>query len=435
MRSPMTDRDSRLLLWQRVREYAVPVSMIESATARRRVGDWAGACSAARLDVDVNLRSAVRVYGREVAAAIRADLRHLAPELLRWHMPRIAPDGLLRPGLTISLVRYEPADFDRPAGAVQLVVRTPPGWADGGQRMSLALWDRSRVGSGAHRPPHPDRRFRMDLHRHLWDVRRAGELRARAGLSPHARGWAVDRWADEAALLLSAEGLAAGRVAVQLGGGARRLLDVGTGAGRGSASCQVLPDAATWSLPDQELLRAGLVTADRLHPLVAAALAPDGALPTDRTRPGAPPRSNPHARLVDCRGARHRIGLAGGVLTPLDHDPAEIRREELLAALTGTPLPCLRAIDQAYRNPESLPDVRARLDHGDVTGALSTVEALLGPGALLRDGALRDEIEDAAHRRLAYGLFRSGLVGLGPYGLPRRSPAAARPHRGRTNSR
>jgi hypothetical protein len=45
------------------------------------------------------------MYGREVAAAIRADLRHLAPELLRWHMPRIAPDGLLRPGLTVGGAR------------------------------------------------------------------------------------------------------------------------------------------------------------------------------------------------------------------------------------------------------------------------------------------------------------------------------------------
>jgi hypothetical protein len=424
MHSPMADRDSRLLLWQRVRRYAVPVSMIESATVRRQVGDWAGACSAARVDVDLSVKSAATRYGRETAAAIRADLRHLAPELLRWHMPRIAPDGLLRPGLTVPLARYE---LGRPTGPVQLVVRTPPGWADGGQRMSLALWDRSTAGTGSHPHSHPDRRFRMDLHRHLWDARRAGELRLRASLSPHARGWAVDRWSDEAALLLSAEGLTAGRVAVRLGGGTRRLLEVGTGAPRGRA--QVLPDAATWSLPDQELLRAGLVGADGLHPLVAAALVPDG------TGPGARPRVEPGARPVDCRGARHRIGLVDGVLRPLDHDPAEIRREELLAALTGSPLPCLRAIDVAHRNPESLPDVRARLDHGDVAGALSTVEELLGPAAVLRDGALRDELEHAAQRRIAYGLFRSGLVGVGPYGPPRRRPDDVRRHGRRNTSR
>ena len=138
MRSLAMDWDSRLLFWQRVREYAVPPSMIESATARRRVGDWAGACSAARVDVDFNLRSAAHVYGQEVVARIRADLRHLAPDLLRWHMPRIAPDGLLRPGLTVSLARY---DLAGRSASAHLVVRTPPGWADAGQRMSLGLWE------------------------------------------------------------------------------------------------------------------------------------------------------------------------------------------------------------------------------------------------------------------------------------------------------
>ncbi|NUP41538.1 MAG: hypothetical protein HOY76_32050, partial [Streptomyces sp.] len=92
--------DPRLSFWQRVREFAVPPSMIETATTRRLVGDWAGACAAAGLDVDLNLRSVARSHGRELAAQVRADLRRLAPDLLRWHMPRIAPDGLLRPGLT-----------------------------------------------------------------------------------------------------------------------------------------------------------------------------------------------------------------------------------------------------------------------------------------------------------------------------------------------
>ena len=65
------------------------------------VGDWAGACAAARVDVDLDLRAVARAHGSEFAAQVRADLRHLAPDLLRWHLPRIAPDGLLRPGLTV----------------------------------------------------------------------------------------------------------------------------------------------------------------------------------------------------------------------------------------------------------------------------------------------------------------------------------------------
>lgn len=140
--------DSRLSFWPRVREFAVPPSMIDTATARRRAGDWAGACAAAGVDADLNPRSVARSYGQDVAARIRADLRHLAPDLLRWHMPRIAPDGLLRPGLTIGLVRYDTEGRDgvRP---LYLVARTPPAWADGGQRISLALWDRPRGARSA----------------------------------------------------------------------------------------------------------------------------------------------------------------------------------------------------------------------------------------------------------------------------------------------
>jgi len=411
MRSRNADGESRLSCWLRVREFAVPPSMIESATARRADGDWAGACAAARVDVDLNLRSLARTRGAELAARIRADLRNLAPDLLRWHLPRIAPDGLLRPGLTISLARY--------GGDLHLVARTPPAWADAGQRFSLALWDRAEAGAA-----HPDRRFRLDLHRHLWDARRAADLRVRSGVEsrdpPAAvpRGCAVDRWAAEAAILLRAEGRTDGSVSVRFGG-RRRLILEATGAGmlrvapgavRGwAAALPVLPDAATWVLPDLALLRAGLIDPGRLHPLVAAALAPD-------QHPGRAPAPGPAAgpRLVECRGARHRIGLVHGVLVPLDHGPEELRREELLAALSGTPLACLRAIDEAHREPAELADVRARLDHGDAAGALAVVEALLGPDALLRGGGLHEELQTAALRRITYGLFRAGLAGRGP---------------------
>ncbi|MGJ6967275.1 hypothetical protein ACSDR0_35695 [Streptosporangium sp. G11] len=437
MRSRTTNEISRLSFWLRVREFAVPPSMIESATARRATGDWAGACAAAHVDIDLNLRSAARSHGQEFAARVRADLRHLAPDLLRWHMPRIAPNGLLRPGLTISLVRYHPASHGG-GGTVHLVARTPPAWADAGQRIGLALWDGPRSETGPHPHPRPHRRFRLDLHRHLWDVRRIDELRVRSGADPPPaggrpapnldvlleRGCAVDRWAAEASILLREEGRAGGAVAVRLGRRRQLVLEPATDgatsglpaprmttapARGGGSALPVLPDAATWVLPDLALLRAGLLEADRLHPLVASALVPG------RSQTGAPRISDggAHHRLVECRGARHRIGLVNGVLVPLDHDPAEIRREELLAALTGTPLPCLRVIDEAHRAPECLIDVRARLDHGDAAGALAAVEGLLGPGAPLPKGALRDELEMAALRRIAHGLFRAGLAGIG----------------------
>ncbi|MFF2745945.1 hypothetical protein ACFVVA_10405 [Kitasatospora sp. NPDC058048] len=414
---PAHGNDSRLSFWRRVREYAVPPSMIETATSRRLSGDWAGACAAANVEVDFRLRDVTRVHGREIADLVRADLRCLAPELLRWHLPRSAPDGLLRPGLTVPLARYpgEPPVF--------LVVRTPPGWAEYGQRVGLELWDGSGHDARSPHPrPRPGRRFRYDLHRHLWDAGRSAELAVRSGAADPPTGLpgrdigdptlrcAVDRWAAEAELLLRADGLPAGPVVVRLGHRRRLLLrpDGSTAEASGDLSgLPLLPDAATWVPPDLDLLRSGAIEADRLHPLVAAALAP-GHPPGPSARTGAPP---PAERTVDCRGARHRIGPVDGVLAPLDHDPAELRREELLAALSGTPLPCLRAVDLAHRSPGQLDGVRERLDHGDFAGALAVVEALLGPEAVLREGPLRDELAAAAERRIAYGLYRSGLTG------------------------
>lgn len=117
---------------------------------------------------------------------------------------------------------------------------------------------------------------------------------------------------------------------------------------RGGAGLPVLPDAATWVLPDLALLRSGLITPDRLHHLVASALVPGHATPTSSTtadRPALP-------RLVD------------GVLAALDHGPAEIRREELLAALTGTPLPCLRASAAGARATRHTAEQRASSRYG-----------------------------------------------------------------------
>lgn len=445
---------SRLSFWPRVREFAVPAPMIETATARRHVGDWAGACAAAGIDVDLHPRTAARTHGSEFAARLRADLRHLAPDLLRWHMPRIAPDGLLRPGLTVALARYDVAGRDGPH-PVQLVVRTPPAWADAGQRISLALWDGSRSAAGArgHPHPHPDRRFRLDLHRHLWDARRTDEFRVRSGACrsgagrsaagegpardpdvaavPPGHACAVDRWAAEAEILLHAEGRSTGAFTVRFGAGRRLDLELvadrdgagppvprlTTASSYGVASTlPVLPDAATWVPPDLALIRAGVIGADLLHPLVASALVP-GHTPRDPSRavdPVDPVDPVDRVRFVECRGVRHRIGPVDGVLAALDHGPDEIRREELLAALGGTPLPCLRVIDETHRSPDCLTGVRERLDHGDAAGALAVVEGLLGVGALMRDGALWDELEAAAERRIAYGLFRAGMVGPGP---------------------
>ncbi|MEU9190536.1 hypothetical protein AB0D14_39690 [Streptomyces sp. NPDC048484] len=442
---------AHLLMWRRVREYAVPPSMIERATARHAVGDWAGACAAAHIYVDLDLHAVRHGHGTDIATRLRDDLRQLAPDLLRWHMPRIAPDGRLRPGLTVSLARYLRCG-DPP---LHLVVRTPPAWADAGQHMSLTLWEGSGNGVPGQHPhphPHPDRRFRLDLHRHLWDAGRSSDLAPRCGvrgaqslapsdqalitgrpvlpdgpdqLAGHDSPWAVGNWAAEAELLLRAEGLPRGAFTVRLGARRRAVLELVAPDDshvptfrslceddlppQEIAALPVLPEAAARVLPDLDLLRAGLVSAEGLHPLVAAALVAPGSAPVDGPAPGP---GDPHH--VECRGETHRIALRDGVLTAVDHDPAQLRREELLVALGGPALPCLRAIDAVHRDPEALPAVRERLGHGDVAGALAVVEGLLGPGAVLRDGPLRKELESATARRLDHGLFRSGLGAVHP---------------------
>ncbi|MBP0458944.1 hypothetical protein [Streptomyces montanisoli] len=448
----VNDIPPHLLMWRRVREYAVPPSMIETATARREVGDWAGACAAARIDVDLDLRAVRDRHGSELVTRLRADLRRLAPDLLRWHMPRIAPDGRLRPGLTLSLAGYHGFGAAMP----QLVVRTPPAWADGGQRMSLALWE-GGPGNGAcrrhphpqpHPHPHPDRRFRLDLHRHLWDASRSGELAWRCGVrgavpaTPLDRPdtserlalpdqptcpssqWAVTRWAAEAELLIRAEGRSSAAFAVRFGSSSRAVFElVAPDVSHAPtfrpahealppqeiAALPLLPEAAARILPDLALVRAGLVLTERLHPLVATALGASGHTPVTGPVPGS---DDPHR--VECRGEIHRIALREGVLAAVDHDPEQLRRENLLVALGGPPLPCLRAIAAAHREPEALTAVRERLGHGDVAGALTVVEGLLGPRAVLRDGPLRDELQSVAARLVEHGLFRSGLVAAPP---------------------
>jgi hypothetical protein len=553
MRSFNADGEARLLSWWHVREFAVPASMIETATARRHAGDWAGACAAAQVDVDLDLRVIASQRGREFAALVRADLRRLAPDLLRWHLPRTVSDGLLRPGLTISLTRYAGASLSRHAEAsssrhtgaslsrnagvedcAHLVVRTAPSWAKSGQRISLALWDPAAEDTGPHPRPRPDRRFRLDLHPHLWAADRAHELRERCGAEefthlpqsgspaeasagsgytatrwtaevppghedtvprwttevpprhgdatprwtteiparhgdatprwvaevPAGRGYAVHRWAAEAAILRVADGYS-GPVAVRLGNGRRVLLpDTDPeahstpkrgGSGRGGEP--VLPYAATWLPPDLELLRSGVITTDLLHPLVADALsfgqertttssghqperasAGSGIEPRrtttasgdepERTTAGTGAAAaaarmttaGDEVRLVECCGTVHRVGLVDGRLVPLDHDPEELRREELLAVLGGPPMPCLRAIRTASRNPECLDEVRTRLIHGDHAGAAALVAELLGPDAKL-EGALGEAFATAAEGRIEHGLYRAGLAARVPSGV------------------
>jgi hypothetical protein len=152
--------------------------MIEASAERRAAGDWQGACTAARFDVTFDLSRVSARYGPDVAAALRADLRHLVPDLVRWHLPRVLGGrSTLATDLTVVLAGYGVTADVPGATAPYLYLRTPA-MVDGPQRISL------RFGAVRGGPEH--RTFHLGVtdwraSRHLWDARRTDELRARLG--------------------------------------------------------------------------------------------------------------------------------------------------------------------------------------------------------------------------------------------------------------
>lgn len=180
-------------IWHRVRRHAVPRWMIEGATEARLAGDWRTACAVAAMDVALDPAktgagsrpgSGGRIdawlgarHGAAVRDAVEADLSNLAPDLVRWHLPRALAAGTMPAGGRIVLLaryggrgRGSRAD----AQASYLAVRTP-GW-DAPQRLVLDL-----VAAG---DPDLKRHYLVEdwtAARHFWDARHAPELRAWCG--------------------------------------------------------------------------------------------------------------------------------------------------------------------------------------------------------------------------------------------------------------
>ncbi|MFE5484458.1 ankyrin repeat domain-containing protein [Streptomyces sp. NPDC056527] len=165
--------------WARVRRYAVPRWMIERATEARVAGDWKAACAAAAVDVPDALapeRIADR-YGPDVAARLADDLRHLVPDLLRWHLPRnLGGHTTLAPGRRIVLASYGKS------GPV-LSVTTSPMLA-GPQRLPLHFGPLP-----AHDRLHGLTYVTEDwtAARRFWDDRHTGDLRYSAGSAGSGR--------------------------------------------------------------------------------------------------------------------------------------------------------------------------------------------------------------------------------------------------------
>jgi hypothetical protein len=159
--------------WRRIRKDAVPRWMIEQATERRLADDWQGACAAANVDVTFDLSEITTWCGPETGAMLEDDLRHFAPDMLRWHLPRYRRGRTtLSPGQRVILAGYS----DRPMQGPFLYVATSK-MVDGPQRLTLRFGGIDEKEYSWASGSMQDWR----LARHLWDARLADELRERCG--------------------------------------------------------------------------------------------------------------------------------------------------------------------------------------------------------------------------------------------------------------
>ncbi len=192
-RLPPTFPPQHAAAWVAGRRFGVPARMVAEATSRRRAGDWQGACVAARVDVRFTPQTLTDEYGSETAALITDDLMHLAPDLVRWHLPRHLASGTgeLAPSLSVVLATY------RGVGEPELALTiTTPVRSSRPQRLSLEVKPTPQPRE-PHRCPVWNRfadRFveRWDLARHLWDDRHTSDLRRWVGGGDRIPFHAVD---------------------------------------------------------------------------------------------------------------------------------------------------------------------------------------------------------------------------------------------------
>jgi hypothetical protein len=467
---------------RRVRRYAVPRTTIERATERRLAGDWAGACAAAAVDIGFDPHDVAARHGAEVAAAVEDDLRHLVPDLLRWHLPRtLGGRSTLAVDLAVLLSRHS----SRTEGPISLYVLTPA-MTDGPQRLVLRLGSpRQERRPGAERITCED----WSTARHLWDERHTSELRERCGGGPDrppfveadgtprdpSRLPVADPGDDPAArtewtILLqengrTAEAFAAAGITLDLApprsslaphiltltrledelerlaaqtAGSRFRLDLGrrgalvleppTGEGEGGRAQVTEPEGYAppfprWlhqPLPDLLLLRAGHLTPSELHPLVGASLFP--LLPVPEGPPG--PRL-PEPVRVKCAGTWHEVVSRDGRLD-IPHGEEE-QPSDCLAVrevwTTGT-----GRLPKALRTQRA--EVFQRAQHGDTAGVLALLDAGVDPR--LRDGGRRSLLHVLHlmdHEALLPRLLAAGLD-LEAQDCRRRTPLYAAVHEG-----
>ncbi|MFC5751534.1 ankyrin repeat domain-containing protein [Actinomadura rugatobispora] len=177
-----------------------------------------------------------------------------------------------------------------------------------------------------------------------------------------------------------------------------------------------LPEASWRRLPDLDLLRAGLIGPDELHPLVRSALFPARPAPAGPVGPPVP--EGPRPVRVRCGGQWHEVRGRDGVLRG-PHGDEEYARERAVRALGGDVAGCF-AVQRAWgerdgRLPKALRAQREALflcvQHGDAPGVLNLLDAGVDPHA--RDGRGRTllhhlhKVDD--HTELLPRLLAAGL--------------------------
>jgi hypothetical protein len=408
--------------WRRIRRYAVPRAMIEAATAARLAGDWRAACTAAGIAVAAS---------EEALAPFAGDLRHLAPDLLRWHLPRSPGRGdtTIGPRALITLAEH--------AGAV-LAVATPRVGFDT-QRLTLLVV--TEVDRGRHHVTTD-----WSAARQLWHAGHAGELVERtcgprtlevlalqdagrtaqawelAGIEvPPLPGDADNDWwaswlgrhfrtldADPACVLAAARATGGATASVAMSEyHSLRLHDlhaqrpraewVEVNRRRNAKNPDVVSTEPLLRPIDLHLVRLGLVSPAELHPLIGPLLEPfarsaaaPGAAARRSARSAAAPgaAARPEPVRVRCGGQWHQVRWAGGRLA-IPHTDDERRREEALRALGGELQGCFAAAqgwrDRAVRLPRRLEgqrrDLMTRAQHGDLAGVLGLLDAGVDPHA------------------------------------------------------
>ncbi|GAB2964326.1 hypothetical protein GCM10027280_61490 [Micromonospora polyrhachis] len=441
---------AELSTWQRIRRYAVPEWMIEECAQRQRANDWRGACAAGRIDLGFDLAEVADQFGADTAERIEVELSLLAPDLLRWHLPRalggrtsLATDQRW----VLSLLPDRLTD-DTPLLSVRL-----PSTVDGSQRLRLDLLDSSAKGHAIY-----------DLPPYLWSVEHVELLRYAYGGSaerlprfdPDGTPLPVAEFAEkfdptdrasqcEAVLRRLHEGefleawrlagvdfdptpadgtphyesqeralveypyhltllpYEADRLATRYGSptsvvnvdwGVRVKLDM-TDRDRPRASLvkrkrddRQIGSVVSRRPPDLDLLWHELITPEELHPLVRHALFP--VLSENASPEPIPPAEVPVR--VRCRSEWHTVEYREGKLDTPSHTPEEAQREQVLRSLGGQVTGCF-AIQHRWtsgrgRLPRQLRQQRQDILQRVLHGGSRTLLPLLDTGMdpHLRDG-------------------------------------------------